>query len=253
MLNRSKRKKNTMKPKHQIKTEWLLMLSLTHLISPAAWADTPAFTSGGGWADVQPPNFIGTKGWAFFNNSSIISSNYIAVTQLGVFDQGGDGLVNSHAVGIWAADGTLLASTTIPAGAVATLVDGYRYMPITPVLIPPGAFPIPSHFTALVAAEYSIGDADDLVTPLLGGYVGPVFATSYDGSPTRGFYGLGAGLPFPSQHLPVPEGSTGPAFLEVNFQFNVVQVPEPSVSLLLVPGLLYLFLRRSHSAPNKPA
>ena len=158
-------------------------------------------------------------------------------------------MVNSHAIGIWAADGTLLASTTIPAGTTASLVDGYRYMPITPVLIPPGAFPIPSPFKALVAAEYVVGDTDDLVTPtgVFGsGYAAPVAATSYDGSPSQGFYGLGTGSPFPSQHLSAPEGGFTFPFWEVNFQFNVVQVPEPSVSLLLAPGLLYLFLRRRH-------
>ena len=225
-----------MKLKSKLKFGCLWTLSVT-LVGPVAWADTPAFTSGGSVA-TQPPSFTGTKGWAFLNYSLI---NYMAVTQLGVFDYGGDGLVNSHAVGIWAANGTLLASTTIPAGTIAPLVDGYRYMPITPVLIPPGAFPIRSPFTALVAAAYAAGDADDQVTPYLGGYVSPVFVSSYDGSPSNGFYGLGTGLPFPGQHFGAPEGEYAPALLEVNFQFQVV--PEPAVPLLLAPGLLYLFLR----------
>ncbi len=244
-----------MKLKHPTKIGCLWTLSMTLLISPAAWADTPAFISGGSRTN-QPPSFTGTKGGAYLNFSSLSSGNYIAVTQLGVFDQGGDGLVNAHAVGIWAADGTLLASTTIPAGTVATLVDGYRYMPISPVLIPPGASPIPNPFRFLVAAEYSAGDVDDLVSPIRvfgSGYTQPVSATSYDGSLSQGFYGLGAGLPFPSQHLPVPEGSSGPPFLEVNFQFNVVQVPEPAVSLLLASGLLYLFLRQRRFSLNKRA
>ena len=74
---------------------------------------------------------------------------------------------------------------------------------------------------------------------------------SYDGSPSLGYYGLGPGLPFPGQHFPPPEGGGNPPFWEVNFQFNVVQVPEPSVTLLLAPGLLYLFLRQRQSSLNK--
>ncbi len=226
-----------MKLKHPMKIGWVWVLSVTCLGELAAWADTPAFTSRA-YSTNQPASFSGTKGWAFLNYSL---NNYMAVTQLGVFDSGGDGLANSHTIGIWAANGTLLASTTIPAGTVAPLVDGYRYMPITPVLISPGAYPIASPFKALVAAEYAAGDADDLVTPQINGYDGQVFPTSYDGSPAQGFYGLGTGLPFPGQHFVQSEGNgSSPPFWEVNFQFQVV--PEPSVSLLLVPGLLYLFL-----------
>ncbi len=216
-----------MKLKYQINIAGLWILFVTGLLGPAARADTAAFASGGSRTN-QPPSFTGTKGWAFLNFSSISSGNYMAVTQLGVFDNGGDGLANSHVIGIWSADGTLLASTTIPAGTVAPLVDGYRYMPITTVLIPPGAFPIASPYKVLVAAQYSAGDADDLVTPtgvFGGGYATPVATTSYDGSPSQGFYGLGTGLPFPGQHLPAPEGGFTFPFWEVNFQFNVVQVP----------------------------
>ncbi len=220
------------------------ILSLTGLIGATTWADTPGFISGG-YVTNQPLSITGSKGWSFFNSSTSNSGNYMAVTQLGVFDQGGDGLANSHAVGIWAVDGTLLASTTIPAGTVAPLVDGYRYMPITPVFISPGAFPgVLNPFKVAIAAEYSADDADDLVTPIRGATVDPVFSTTYLGSPFYGVYGVGTGLPFPDQHLPAPEGGFALQFLEVNFQFNVVQVPEPSVTFLLAPGLLYLSLRR---------
>lgn len=226
------------------------MLSMTLLIGQAAWADTSAFTSGG-YLTNQPPSFTGTRGWDFFNNSPYGSSNYMAVTQLGVFDQGGDGLANAHEIGIWAANGTLLASTTIPAGTVAPLVDGYRYMPITPVLLPPSAFPSPHPFIVAVAAAYLAGDADDLVTPQYGGLSDLVFLSSYDGSNSHGFVGGGPGLPFPGGHFVAPEGSGSPALLEVNFQFNIIQVPEPSIWLLLAPGLLYLSLRQRQSLLNK--
>ncbi len=226
---------------------------MTCLSEPAARADTPAFASGGSRTN-QPPSFTGTKGWAFDNTSPSSPGNYVAITQLGVFDSLGDGLANAHAIGIWSANGTLLASTTIPAGTAASLVDGYRYMPISPVLIPARNSTNYSTAITLIAAAYLTGDADDLVTPngVYGvGFTAPVFPTSYDSSQSLGFYGLGSGLPFPGQHFPPPEGEGNPPFLEVNFQFNIIQVPEPSVSVLLAPGLLYLFLRQRHFSLNK--
>ena len=230
-----------MKIQSQINIECLLALAIACLMTPAVWADTPAFTSGG-YAINPPPSFTGTKGWVFGNSGP---SDYMAITQLGVFDNGGDGLVNSHQVGLWGVDGTvptLLASVTIPAGTAAPLIGGYRYMPITPVLIPPG-YRLPRQF--VVGAEYSADDADDPVTLQYAGLADGVFLSSLRGLGTFGFAGYGMGLPFPQYgyFLPGPEGGQGiPLFAEVNFQFQVV--PEPSVSLLLAPGLVWLYLRQ---------
>ena len=227
-----------MKLKSKLKFGCLWTLSVT-LVGPVAWADTPAFASGG-FVTNQPPSFTGTKGWAF---SDYNVSEYIAITQLGVFDANGDGLANSHAVGIWTADGTLLASTTIPAGTTAALVDGYRYMPITPVLFSTSTLTNTFNWYYVIAAEYSAGDADDLVTPIGGGYAGGLHPWLDYGSLSYGYYGLGTGLPFPDRNWPGNMIQQTPfhPFSEVNFQFQVV--PEPSASLLLASGLLYLFLR----------
>ena len=218
---------------------------MTLLIGPAAWADTSAFTLGSVLTN-QPPSFTGTKGWAFINYGA---GSYIGITQLGVFDSGGDGLANPHDIGLWALDGTLLASTTIPAGTAAPLVDGYRYMPITPVWIPAGSL---TNFNskAIIAAEYSASDVDDLLTPQTGGYAAGLDAVIFQGAPSYGRFGFGTGLPFPNRprSAPDPEGSYGAPFWEVNFQFTV---PEPSVPLLLAPGLLYLFVSHRYRKRNK--
>ena len=131
------------KPQCKARCVWSIIVSL--LTGAAASADTPAFTSGG-YLTNQPPSFTGTKGWAFANYSV---GSYMAITQLGVFDYGGDGLANSHTVGIWAPDGTLLASATVLAGTAAPLVNGYRYTSITPLLIPAG---FPNSSVAIIAA-----------------------------------------------------------------------------------------------------
>src|SRR5437899_2348930 len=49
----------------------------------------------------QPPSFTGTRGWGFSHDGG---NAYIAITALGVFDSGGDGLVNSHQIGLWSPD-----------------------------------------------------------------------------------------------------------------------------------------------------
>ncbi|MEO7514318.1 MAG: PEP-CTERM sorting domain-containing protein [Verrucomicrobiota bacterium] len=206
------------------------------MIISAASADTPAFTSGGA-APPPPPSFTGTRGWSFFNGPN----NPIAITQLGVFDIGGDGLVNSHQIGVWTTDGVLLATATLPAGTSGSLVDNYRYVSISPVTLPGGFM---ANGGYIIAAQYSAGDVDDPLTPTASGNgLAPGLALWSGGFPSHGWYGFGEGLPFPGQRTQPPmEGSGGAPFWEPNFQF--IAVPEPSASLLLAPGLLYLFLRR---------
>jgi len=77
-----------------------------------------------------------TKGWAFTTTSSLL------VTQLGLFDQGNDGLNASHVVSIWSSTGTLMVQVMIPSGTGTTLMDGFRYVSITSVLLPAGSYTI---------------------------------------------------------------------------------------------------------------
>src|SRR5512135_2603468 len=58
-----------------------------------------------------------TLGYSFSANSPI------SVVGLGVYDYLGNGLNVAHDVGLWNASGTLLASTTVPAGSGASLVN----------------------------------------------------------------------------------------------------------------------------------
>jgi len=201
-------------------------------------ADTPAFSSGGSTAE-QPQSFEGTRGWSFYNGPN----SPITITQLGVFDGGGDGLANSHQIGLWNTDGTLLVSATVPAGTIGTLVDNYRYVSIAPVTLP-GGFGLTGGY--IIAAQYSAADADDLRTPTPAGLApGLALWSGSSGGVTDsiGWYGFGVGLPFPNNRTAPPsEGGIGPGFWEANFQFQ--PVPEPSAWLLLSSGLLAVgFLR----------
>jgi hypothetical protein len=204
---------------------------------PLAQADTPTFVLG--TVSTNPPSsFTGTRGWQFWPGSL---PNGTFITQLGVFDSGGDGLVNPHQIGLWREQGDvgiLLASATVPAGTAAPLVGGYRWVPIAPVLIPVG-------FSALydVAAQYSAGDADDLVSPQPD-YT--TFTRVISPQLNGGKLAFGTDLPYPVGFAQPPcEGCIGERFWEPNFQYTVV--PEPSL-LLLVAAASFCFLVRYRRA-----
>lgn len=87
----------------------------------------PALSITGSDRTSASPDFV--YGWEFdvFAETS--------VTDLGFFDDGGDGLLESHDIGIWDSSGTLLTSATIAAGSGATLIDGFRYIDIADILL----------------------------------------------------------------------------------------------------------------------
>jgi hypothetical protein len=62
-----------------------------------------------------------TRGWAFTSNQAI------NIASLGWFDYEGNGLVDSHQVGIWDASGNLQMSGTVGAGTGDPLLAGFRY------------------------------------------------------------------------------------------------------------------------------
>lgn len=73
-----------------------------------------------------------TTGWAFTPSVDVV------VTELGMFDQFLDGLIDQHAVGIFEADGTLVVDTLVPDGAQALLRGDSRFVPISPVVLSAG-------------------------------------------------------------------------------------------------------------------
>ena len=223
-----------MNPKSSMKSGCLLVSATAFLFTTSIRADTPGFVLGS-VSTNQPESFTGTKGWQFGPHGDIL------ITQLGVFDSDGDGLVNPHPVGLWRDDpgnltGTLLASATVLAGTDSPLMGGYRWVSISPVSL---------HLDLayyVIAAQYSAGDADDLVTPRPSG--NPFqFAPAIGVFLGSGRVGFGSDLPYPGANTGGPcEGCPGRLFFEPNLQYSIV--PEPSSWLLLAPGLLYLFLRR---------
>jgi hypothetical protein len=93
--------------------------------------DTDQFWSTGG----GPGNF----GWQFTARSDIQISSLGLYDNAGIFDGGfpGDGLLDSHAIGIWdvADPSILLVSALIPAGTGAPLLNGFRFVDTGPVTL----------------------------------------------------------------------------------------------------------------------
>lgn len=182
-------------------------------VSVAAQA-TPVFTISGGTATNSFPNR--TFGYNFFTGSSGLT-----VTSLGFWDHAGDGLTESHEVGIWTADGsTLLTSAVVGAGTSATLDSGFRFVAINPLALSAnteylaGAF-LASNLDAVI--RFTSASASSGVT--LG-------STRYD-------------FPF-SGVFSAPTGTQSTAFDDGYFGPNLngqVSVPEPASIALLAIGL----------------
>lgn len=92
-------------------------------------------------------------GWKFTVTSPI------SVEALGLWDEGPDGLVDSHQIGLWSSGGMLLASTTITTAnstpVASTSAEGnWRFTAISPLALGVGAY--------VVGATYMAGQADFL-------------------------------------------------------------------------------------------
>jgi hypothetical protein len=90
-------------------------------------ASAAAHEGGGTFLSVSS-----TTGWGFTPTTDLI------VTELGIFDQFSNGLIDQHDVGIFEIDGTPVVTAFIPAGAQAVLRDDSRFVPISPVLLEAG-------------------------------------------------------------------------------------------------------------------
>ncbi len=102
-------------------------------------------------ADVFGVNFTSTAGEALANGPftfgwSFTVTGTIDVTDLSVFDSGGEALAESHDVGIWDSMGNLLDSATVGSGTSATLETdalGQAWRDVSaPVVLGPGTYTI---------------------------------------------------------------------------------------------------------------
>jgi len=206
---------------------YLCKLHICRLVSLTLWAvivfgiginavaDEVAITLGqfGGYSSSS--SVSETIGWHFQVNTNIV------VTQLGLWDQGGNGLNFPHRIGLWGNSQQLLSSVMIFAGSSATLINDFRYVPISSITLIPGN-------TYVIGAYYSKTSTEPRI------YQKPTpFTTSpyinWDGAADTDWTDP-SGLTFPSWNDSEGlSGAFGPSFTFI--------VPEPSTSALLWVGL----------------
>jgi hypothetical protein len=195
-------------------------------------ANTIALSFAGGFAISagQPdPPFDVTAGWAF------TLSNPVLLTDLGVWDQNGTGLNESHSVTLWTSAGTPVvgAQGTVPSGTGPTLTNGFRYISISPVLLAAGSYTIGAFYR--LSSETIAIEASSIST---------ASGVIYGGSRLRGGNGFPSGDSFGFSN----------SYFGPNFQFTAPPtngVPDTGTTwILLLLGVtatfgLKFFVRRS--------
>jgi hypothetical protein len=148
-----------------------------------------------------------------------------SVEKLGFYDDNGDGLTESHFVGIWDLSGNLLTSATV--SPTDPLVDSFRYTSISPLKLTAGTNYVIGAMTGW--EKYSWGWS--VTTPAEITFVTDRFDLNYNGTGIVDFPESSAG-----------RTATGAGWLGPNF----IIVPEPGSFVLLGMGAAVLIgCRRS--------
>jgi hypothetical protein len=108
------------------------LILLTVFASGSLMADVLSFNTSSAGSAI---NNNQTVGWEF----DVLSS--VTVTGLGWYDQGLNGLADSHEVGIWNSTGTTLLTSALVAAGTTDPLDGlFRTVGITPIVLSPGEY-----------------------------------------------------------------------------------------------------------------
>jgi hypothetical protein len=167
-----------------------------------------------------------TRGYTFHVNQPF------KITALGIFDSDQDGLFDNHIVTLWNLAGIQVASVTVPAGTSAELINGFRYVPITPVTLTLG-------LTYTVGAYYpnsSTPAGDHMITSATSLVIDPDITILHYRFAHPGYFD-------PEPDL-VDSQSFGANFL-------VAEVPEPSTVALIGLGSLVGLMARRRSCQMK--
>ena len=170
-----------------------------------------------------------TLGYAFR-----VGPDPVNILKMGIWDQGANGLVESHEMGIWNTSGELLASVTVPQGTAGALDSNFRYVDVL------GGLMLDADTVYVIAAKYYNVDNSDAF------FMGSATRSAgIDWDVSRDRFSI------ESDTFLFPDStSDGSAYIGPNFEYAIVPVvvPEPDTLFLLVggAGLLVLLRRRSN-------
>lgn len=174
----------------------------------------------------NPGLALNTWGWSF------TTDNTITITSLGWWDQGNDGLTDSHQVAIWDMSGNELVSGTVSAGTADPLISGFRFnsLIIGTTTLEPGAYVIGGlsslhdHVTAILE-PYGPNGGNGTVT--LGSGISYIHTRTNESIDTHM-----PGYSFPAyEERDDDYGVFGPTF-QYSIGAGPSPVPEPSTMLL---------------------
>lgn len=176
----------------------------------------------------------GVTGWQF------VAAQTFTISALGYYDHLTNGFVDAHDVGLWHLNGTastLIAGARLDPGSTATLVGGFRYVDIEPLVITAGGTYV---LGATIGRGAGVSQFDFLVRPTASGWTHASQITQVAGrfgsiNPADGF--LNANYPSDSA-TPTDPPNLGPNFLIIS------AVPEPSSIFLLGSGIAALCIWR---------
>lgn len=145
------------------------------------------------------------------------TSSTFSVGALGVYDEGNDGLISAHDVGLWNNLGTLLATTTVQAGTLSALSGGFRYETVTPFSIGPGTYRVGALF--LDGSDPNFFGGDGILSSIAG--------VTY----SSGAYAGGGALADPTS-----TGGPSPSYIGGNLLLATAAVPEPATWAMMIGG-----------------
>src|SRR3954466_2771792 len=151
-------------------------------------------------------------GWQF------IVHEPIQVTNVGVWDEGGDGLTQQHTIRIYDSQGRSMLPFTIVNAVESDLdPDGFRYVPVVDsVILRPGTYIISATYDSGGPSSDPIGtDGTNADNTTAVTYLEGAFSTSSDPDEDPG--------------IPVPDGSNG-SYFGPNLKFAVITPPLPALT-----------------------
>ncbi|MCB9385315.1 MAG: PEP-CTERM sorting domain-containing protein [Bryobacterales bacterium] len=191
----------------------------------AAWAAVgliPTQTAGAAmlaW-DITGGELFGLSGTPRANGAQFSVGTSTTVMSLGIWDDGADGLAESHLIRLWTETGTLLAEATVDNAstsvASASTLGLWVFEGITPLVLAPGTYRIVAGY-ATNADPVRYGTTS--VTSIAATYI------------QEAYTGSGAGV------SSFPNNLTSNPVFGANFQVASSTVPEPGSLSLLLSGV----------------